>query len=117
MPMASRSAEAISIFREFGDSKDGDHPAAFADRLDELLGDTFDFESRRREVPSEPGATTWDEALEHSGELRTLAAALPHERLADLRARVEALLARWADRPASYVIVAGRRRGGVAGSL
>jgi SAM-dependent methyltransferase len=111
MPMASRSAEAVSIFREFGDGEDGDHPGAFADRLDELLGDAFDFEARRGEVPGEPGATTWDEALEQSAELRRLAAVLPAARLGDLEARVEALLADWADRPASYVIVVGRRRG------
>ena len=111
MPADSRSAEAVSIFREFGDRAGGDHPAAFSDRLDELLGDSFDFEARRREAPAEPDrTTTWDEALEQSGELRALAAALPPERLATLRERVEELLARWADRPASYVIVVGRRR-------
>lgn len=110
MPRGSRSAETTTIFREFGDDEDGDHPAAFADRLDELLGDTFDFEARRREVSAEPGPYTWEEALERSGELRALAAALPPSRLADLWARVETLIATWADRPASYVLVVGRRR-------
>jgi SAM-dependent methyltransferase len=110
MPMDSRSAEATSIFREFGKGEGGDHPAAFADHLAELLGGTFDIESRRREVRAEPGATTWDEALDESGQLRALAAALPPERLDHLRTRVEALVAKWAARPASYVIVVGRRR-------
>jgi SAM-dependent methyltransferase len=110
MPSDSRSAEAVSIFREFGASDGGDHPAAFADRLEELLDDTFDFEARRREVGAEPGATTWDEALDQSGELRTLAATLPPERLAGLRTRVEEMLATWAGRPASYLIVVGCRR-------
>jgi SAM-dependent methyltransferase len=111
MPPDSRSSEAVSIFREFGDSDGGDHPAAFADRLEELLDDTFEFEARRREIPAEPGgATTWDEALDQSGELRTLASTLPPERLAALRVRVEDMLATWSGRPASYVIVVGHRR-------
>lgn len=110
MPQDSRAGETASILREFGDDDGGDHPAAFADRLEELLGDTFDLEARRREVPAEPDAASWDEALERSGRLRTLASSLPPERLASLRARVETLLATWADRPASYVIVVGRRR-------
>ena len=110
MPSDSRSAEAISIFREFGDSKGGDHPAAFADRLEELLGSTFEFEARRREVATDAGATTWDEALDQSSELRALAATLPPERLAALRTRVEQMLAIWVGRPASYVIVVGSRR-------
>lgn len=111
MPMDSRSAETTTIFREFGDRDFGDHPAAFADRIEELLGDVFDFEARCVETSSQPGATTWDEALDQSGELRALTTALPPDRLEDLRARVEELLAKWAGRPASYVIVVGRRRG------
>jgi SAM-dependent methyltransferase len=112
MPMKSRAGESISLLREFGGGEGGDHPAAFADHLDELLGDVFDFEARRREVPAEPGpVSTWDQALEQSGQLRSLAAALPADRLAVLRPRVEAHLAYWAERPASYVIVVGRRRG------
>ena len=68
MPMNSRSGETISLLREFGGSDGGDHPAAFADRLDELLGESFDFEARRREVPAERGPVpTWEEALDQSG--------------------------------------------------
>jgi SAM-dependent methyltransferase len=112
MPMNSRSGETISLLREFSGSEGGDHPAAFADRLDELLGETFDFEARRREVPAEPGPVpTWEQALEQSGQLRSAAAVLPADRRAALRVRVETHLAYWADRPASYVIVVGRRRG------
>lgn len=112
MPMKSRSGETISLLREFGGGAGGDHPAAFAERLEELLADAFEFEARRREGPAEPGpVSTWEQALEQSGQLRSLAAALPADRLAALRARVEAHLAYWADRPASYVIVVGRRRG------
>ena len=110
MPMKSRSGDITSILREFGGDAGGDHPAAFADRLDVLLGDSFDFEWRLREVPAEPGPATWEEALEQSGQLRSVASALPPERLAGLRARVEAFISDWADRPASYVVVVGRRR-------
>ena len=39
-----------------------------------------------------------------------LASTLPPERLTNLQALVEALLAIWAGSPASYVIVVGRRR-------
>ena len=110
MPMESRAGEGISILREFGADASGDHPAAFADRLDVLLRDSFDFEWRLREVSAEGRVSTWEEALEQSGQLRSVASALPPERLADLRVRMEAYLADWADRPASYVVVVGRRR-------
>jgi hypothetical protein len=111
MPIDSRAGQSISIFREFGGNDGGDHPAAFADHVEELLGDAFDVEARRREVPAEPGATTWDEALEQSRQLRTVADGLSPERLAELRERVEAFIACWPDRPASYIVVVGRRRG------
>lgn len=115
MPMDSRSGETVSILRQFGASDGGDHPAAFADHLDELLGDAFDFETRRREVPREgQPVSSWNEALDQSGQLRAVARTLPSERLADLRARVETHLAYWADRPAGYVVVVGRRRDAVA---
>jgi SAM-dependent methyltransferase len=111
MPMHSRGAEWTSILREFGD-EEGDHPGAFADHVEELLGDAFELEARLREVPAEPGPSTWDEALEQSGQLRTLAATLDPDQLAGLRTRVETGLASWANRPASYVVVVGRRTTG-----
>ena len=110
MPMTSRSGEVTSILREFGTGDGSDHPAAFADHLEELLKDSFDFDARLREVPAEPGAATWEEALERSEQLRSVASTLPPERLADLRARVETFIEYWADRPASYVVVVGHRR-------
>ena len=109
MPMKSRSGDVTSILREFGGDADSDHPAAFADHLDVLLGDSFEFEWRLREVAAERRVATWEEALEQSTQLRLLATTLPPERLADLRARVEAFIAYWVDRPASYVVVVGRR--------
>ena len=112
MPMDSRAGEWSSILREFGDGDDGDHPGAFAERVEELLGDAFELEVRRRETPAQPGPTSWDEALEQFGELRALAAALDPDRLAELRPRVERLLGDWADRPGSYVVAVGRRRAG-----
>jgi SAM-dependent methyltransferase len=111
MPIDSRAGQSISIFREFGGNDGGDHPAAFADHVEELLGDAFNVEARLHEVPAEPGATTWDEALEQSRQLRRVADGLSSERLAELRERVEVFIACWADRPASYIVVVGRRRG------
>ena len=109
MPVYSRAGDVISILREFGGAARGDHPAAFADHLDELLGDTFDFEARLREVPAEPGPTTWEEALEQSEQLRAVASTLEPKRLAELQARVEDFIAHWTDHAASYVVVVGRR--------
>ena len=109
MPPDSRGAESISILRDFG-GLEGDHPAAFADQLDELLGATFDFESQLRDAPEEPFAQTWGAALESSPALRKLIDELPPERLPDLRARVERQIYGWAGRPTSYVLAVGRRR-------
>lgn len=111
MPVRSRAADLSSILREFG-TPVGDHPAAFADRIDDLVGEAFELEARLREAPTAHGAGTWDGALENSAQLRTLVAALDPPRLAEVRARVERLLEDWADRPASYVLVVGRRRAG-----
>ncbi len=112
MPMDSRVGGAISIFREFAErGGSDDHPAAFADRLAELLGDAFDLETRQVEVPADSDrASTWPAALEQFGRLRELAATLSPEHLTELRARVETHLAYWADRPAGYVVAVGRRR-------
>jgi ubiquinone/menaquinone biosynthesis C-methylase UbiE len=115
MPIDSRTGRLFSLLREFGRADDSDHPAAFAERVEELLGEAFDFEARRREVPAERGsARTWQEALEQSPELRGLSETLSAERLAHLRARVESELAYWANRPAGYIVVVGRRRGAAA---
>jgi 2-polyprenyl-3-methyl-5-hydroxy-6-metoxy-1,4-benzoquinol methylase len=111
MPMHSRSGESLSLFREFATGAHGDHPAAFADNVEVLLGDAFELEVRLREVPAEPGARTWDEALEQSEQLRMLVATLQPDRLVELRTRVEKLLTCWVGRPASYVVVVGQRRG------
>jgi hypothetical protein len=110
MPMDSRAAEGISIIRTFSGRERGDHPAAFSEHLDELLGDAFVFEARRKEVPAEPGAATWEEALEQSAQLRAVAATLPANKVGDLRAQVEGYIADWSNRPASYIIVVGSRR-------
>jgi SAM-dependent methyltransferase len=109
MPMESRAAESISILRQFG-GMPGDHPAAFSDRLDELLGAEFELESRLFEAPPEPWAQTWGAALEESPPLRALSENLAADRLPELRSRVEALLTRWSDRPTSFVMALGRRR-------
>jgi hypothetical protein len=112
MPMHSRPGESASIFREFGTDEAGDHPAAFADHVEDLLGDAFELEVQLRGAPAEPGASTWDEVFERSEQLRTLAARLDPDRLDELRVRAETFLAYWADRPADYVVVLGRRTAG-----
>ena len=112
MPMHSRSAEWTSIVREFGDDEGGDHPGAFADHVEDLLGDAFELETRLREAPAEAFPSSWDDALEQSGQLRALTATLDPDRLAELRTRIETLLAYWANRPAGYVVVVGRRTAG-----
>lgn len=109
MPMNSRAGEFTSVLREFGGDESGDHPAAFADHVEDLLADAFELDVRLREVPAASVASAWDEALEQSAPLRNLAATLEPGRLTELRTRVEALLAYWAERPASYVLVVGRR--------
>lgn len=112
MPRDSRAAGMFTLLREYS-CPGGDHPADFADRLDELLGDAFELEAQRREAPASEAAGAdfdWDESARTFAPLREIVAQLPHERVAELRARLEAHMDRWRDRPASYVLVVGRRR-------
>ncbi len=102
----------FTLLREFSGAT-GDHPADFADRLDELLADDFELEAQRREAPAhEAGGADfeWDRSVREFGPLREIVARLPEERVSELRSRLEALFAAWRDRPASYVLVVGRRR-------
>jgi len=107
--LAALEAESITILRDFG-GLEGDHPAAFADQLDELLGAAPTPGLMQRRGPPEPFAQTWGAALEDSPALRKLIDELPPERLPDLRARVETQISGWAGRPTSYVLAVGRRR-------
>jgi SAM-dependent methyltransferase len=113
MPRESRAADLWTLVRRYGGGVDSDHPADFSERLDELLGESFAFETRRRESPAAHTATAheaWEFFVENFGPLKDLAATLDAARLDALRAEFEALRDRWGDRPATSVLVLGTRR-------
>lgn len=112
MPSDSRTGGVFTLLRAFG-GEHGDHPAAFADRVDELLGKWFELDVRLRETPEETSsgaAYNWDDAVEGYAPLRQVVASLDQGRVADLRAQLEAHFASWEGRPATYVLALGRRR-------
>lgn len=112
MPSESRTAGVFTLLRAFG-GEDGDHPAAFADRVVELLGEWFELDVRLREIPEEASSGAeynWDDAVEGFAPLHDLVATLTADRVAELRAQLEALFATWKGRPATYVLALGRRR-------
>ncbi|HJV29743.1 MAG TPA: class I SAM-dependent methyltransferase [Gaiellaceae bacterium] len=112
MPSESRTAGVFTLLRAFG-GEHGDHPAAFADRVDELLGEWFELDVRLRETTEETSSGaehSWEDALEGFAPLRHVVAKLTEDRVAELRAQLEAHFARWEGRPATYVLALGRRR-------
>jgi ubiquinone/menaquinone biosynthesis C-methylase UbiE len=110
MPSESRTAGVFTVLRAFS-GEHGDHPAAFADRVDELLGEWFELDVRLRETPAESGAEyNWDDEMESFASLRHVVANLTEDRVADLRTQLEAHFATWEGRPASYVLALGLRR-------
>lgn len=112
MPSESRTAGVFTLLRAFGGER-GDHPAAFADRVDALLGEGFELDVRLRETPAETSGGAeydWDDAVENFAPLRQVVATLPEDRAADLRGKLEAHFAMWQGRPASYMLALGQRR-------
>ena len=112
MPHDSRAGGMFTLLRQFSETS-GDHPADFADRLDEVLGEAFEFEAQRRGAPAEEAGGAkfdWDESVQSFAPLREVVARLSADRVAELRARLEDFFATWGGRPASYVLVVGRRR-------
>jgi SAM-dependent methyltransferase len=112
MPHESRAAELWTLVRRYGGT-DGDHPADFSERLDELLGDAFEFESRVRESPPQTAATAseaWEFFLENFGPLKELASTLDDARLAQVREEFLALRERWGNRQATSMVVVGMRK-------
>jgi SAM-dependent methyltransferase len=113
MPRESRAAELWTLVRRYGAGANGDHPADFSERLDELLGESFAFESRLRESPPGHASTAheaWEFFVENFGPLKDLATTLDASRLDEVRAEFEALRERWGDRPATSVLVLGTRQ-------
>ncbi len=112
MPPDSRTAGMFTLLRDYG-GRGGDHPANFARRVDELLGDAFEVEAQLRPAPPHEGGgeeLDWDDAVARSAPLREVVARLTDERVAELRRRLEEHFGVWRERPTSYVLVVGSRR-------
>ena len=112
MPRESRTAETFTILRSYGGDA-GAHPAAFADDVQQLLGDGFDLEVRLREVPPEQPTgpqLTWEETVRSFGPLEAVVERLDTVGEAALREELTAAWERWEGRPSSYVVVVGTRR-------
>ena len=109
MPIDSRTGAAFTVLARYGGP--ASHPATWADDVDRLLGDDFDLEVERRNSPEPPTPfPPWDEALRGFAPLRNLVERLDDDRVAELRAEFEDIDRRYADSPASYHVVVGRRR-------
>jgi SAM-dependent methyltransferase len=112
MPADSRAAAIWTVLRQYDGGGTGDHPAAWSERVDELLGDAFELEVERRDVPREPEQEqpTWEQTLEVFAPLREVAERLPESEVSALRQDFREVEKRFATIPASYVLVLGRRR-------
>ena len=109
MPLDSRMGSVFSVLARYGGA--ASHPATWPDEVDRLLRDTFELEVERRDSSSPPPPfPPWDEALDSFAPLRSVVARLDDERVAALRAELEEIDRRYAERPASYHVVLGRRR-------
>jgi SAM-dependent methyltransferase len=112
MPRDSRAGELWTLLRRLG-AGGGDHPAAFADRVDELLGESFELERRLLEGEADelaaPGQA-WQVLSESFDPLRELLERLDESAAAELRAEFLALRERFEGKPRTYVLVLGRRR-------
>jgi SAM-dependent methyltransferase len=109
MPIDSRTGSVFVILARYGGA--ALHPATWPDEVDRLLGDTFELEVARQESRSQPTRfPPWDEALQGFAPLRNVVERLDDDRVAALRAELEDIDRRYAERPASYHIVLGRRR-------
>lgn len=113
MPTSSRAAAIWTLIRRF-QGANGDHPAAWSERVDELLGEWFELEWERRESPPETDVPApeeaWEFFRESFGPLRELTARLSGDAVDELRAEFISLRERFDGVRPSYVLVLGRRR-------
>lgn len=113
MPRDSRAGELWTLIRRVGGAN-GDHPADWAERVDDLLGAWFDIEWERRQSPPEADAPSpaaaWELARESFGPLRELVERLDEDAVAALKDEFVAIRERFEDVPPSYFLVLGRRR-------
>jgi SAM-dependent methyltransferase len=110
MPMDSRTAALMTVLRRFGGGPPT-HPASFAERVDELLGDSFELEASLRESQEPPPQRmSWDEAVRSFVPLRELVGRLDAEQVEALRAELEQAIDSYGDRKLTYAVVVGRRR-------
>ena len=111
MPMDSRAGELSTLIRTY--EAEGDHPAAWANNVDGLLGRWFDLDVRRVQSPMEEKQESAEEAWEFMssalGQLADLVAKLDAVETAELRDRFLAIHSRYEGRPKSYVLVLGTR--------
>lgn len=109
MPLDSRTGATFSLLARYGGSTA--HPATWPDEVEQLLGAAFELEVERRESPEPPPPPLeWDEAVRGFAPLRAVVERLDDDGVADLRAGLEDVGRRYADRAPSYHVVLGRRR-------
>ena len=110
MPMDSRVGATMTVLRRFGGGPPT-HPASWSERVDDLLGEWFDFDVKLRESPNPgPPPPPWEEAVRSFAPLRDLVGRLDDDAIAALRAELEQVDERFADRKPTYFVVLGRRR-------
>jgi SAM-dependent methyltransferase len=110
MPMNSRVGATMTVLRRFGGGPPT-HPASWSERVDDLLGEWFDFDVKLRESPNPgPPPPPWEEAVRSFAPVRALAGRLDDDAIAALRAELEQVDERFADRKPTYFVVLGRRR-------
>jgi SAM-dependent methyltransferase len=110
MPMDSRFGSFMTVLRRFGGGPPT-HPGSWSERADELLGKWFDLDVKLRESPNPPPPTmSWDEAVKSTAAVRELVGRLDADRVGALRAEVEQVDERYADRKPTYFVLLGRRK-------
>ncbi|MBA2383675.1 MAG: class I SAM-dependent methyltransferase [Actinobacteria bacterium] len=109
MPMDSRTGETFTALARRGGPDP--HPATWAEKVEQLLGDTFDVEVERRDslAPRHP-SHTWEESVRTFRPLRDVVERVDEDEVATLRGELEMIEERYRDRAASYFVVVGRRR-------